>query len=84
MAGRGRQGVKDRGWIAIAALALLVPLATRAAIEANFNAKTAGDLAELCGAAADNGIGTAALNFCEGYMQGAVTVEMQNMAAFRG
>jgi hypothetical protein len=49
-----------------------------------FEAKTAGDLAELCGAAADNGIGTAALNFCEGYMQGSVTVEMQNMAAFRG
>ena len=76
--------MKDRGWIAIALLALCVPLAARAATEANFDAKTAGDLAELCGATADNGIGTAALNFCEGYLQGAVTVEMQNMAPFRG
>ena len=32
----------------------------------------------------DNAIGTAAVDFCEGFAQGAVLVEMQNMAAFRG
>jgi hypothetical protein len=72
------------GRAAITALALLAPLSAWSATEANFSAKTAGDLAELCSATPDNGVGTAALNFCEGYLQGAVTVEMQNMAAFRG
>ena len=74
------------GWIAAAALALLAlaPSAALAASEANFNANTTGDLVELCGATPDNGLGTAAVNFCEGYLQGAVTVEMLNMAAFRG
>ena len=43
-----------------------------------------GDLVALCSAAPDNGIGTAALNFCEGYLHGAVTVEMLNMSTFRG
>jgi hypothetical protein len=72
------------GWIAAAALSLLAPSAALAATEANFDAKSTGDLVELCGATPDNGLGTAAVNFCEGYFQGAVTVEMLNMAAFRG
>jgi Rap1a immunity proteins len=76
--------MKIRGLIAVAALVLLAPLPTRAATEANFDARTTGDLVALCSATPDNGIGTAALNFCEGLIQGAVTVEMQNMAAFRG
>lgn len=71
-------------WIAAAALGLLMPGSAQAATEANFNLNSAGDLVELCSATPDNGIGTAALNFCEGYIQGAVTVEMLNMAAFRG
>jgi hypothetical protein len=41
-------------------------------------------LVELCTATPDNAIGTAAVNFCEGFAQGAILVEMQNMAAFRG
>jgi hypothetical protein len=76
--------MRYRGWIAGGALALLTANAAVAATEANFSAKTAGDLAELCSATPDNGVGTAAVNFCQGYLQGAVTVEMQNMAAFRG
>ena len=72
------------GWIAAAALALLAPNAALAATEANFNANTTGDLVALCEATPDNGLGTAAVNFCEGYLQGAVTVEMLNLAAFRG
>jgi hypothetical protein len=43
-----------------------------------------GDLVELCAATPDNATGTAAVNFCEGFAQGAVSVEMQNLAAFRG
>jgi hypothetical protein len=80
----GIGGMRYQGWIAAAALALLGPNTALAADETNFNAKTAGDLAALCSATPDNGIGTAALNFCEGYLQGAVTVEMQNMAPIRG
>lgn len=76
--------MRQRGWIAAAALALLAPSAAPAATEANFDAKSTGDLVELCSATPDNGIGTAAVNFCEGWLQGAVTVEMLNMASFRG
>jgi Ssp1 endopeptidase immunity protein Rap1a len=71
-------------WIAAATLALLIPNVADAATEANFDAKTTADLVALCSAMPDNGMGTAALNFCQGYIQGAVTVEMLNMAAFRG
>jgi hypothetical protein len=73
-----------KGWIATATLVLLAPSTVHAATEANFGAGSTGDLVELCSATPDNGVGTAAVNFCEGYMQGAVTVEMLNMAAFRG
>ena len=73
-----------KGWTAIAAVVLLTPSAGHAATEANFSARTTGDLVELCTATPDNALGTAAVNFCEGFAQGAVLVEMQNMAAFRG
>jgi Rap1a immunity proteins len=70
---------------AAAAIALLLPcFGARAASEANFTLGSTGDLVALCSATPDNGIGTAALNFCEGYLHGAVTVEMLNMAGFRG
>jgi len=71
-------------WTAAAALAFLAPLAAHAATEANFGPATTADLVELCTATPDNAMGTAAVNFCEGFAQGAVSVEMQNMAAFRG
>ena len=58
--------------------------AAHAATEANFTAATTGDLVELCTATPDPAIGTAAVNFCEGFAQGAFSVEMQNLAAFRG
>jgi Rap1a immunity proteins len=73
-----------QGWIAVAALTLTAASPVRAATEANFDARSTGDLVALCSAAPDNGVGTAAVNFCEGYFQGAVTVEMLNMAAYRG
>jgi hypothetical protein len=71
-------------WSIATALVLLAPCAPHAATEANFAARTTGDLVELCAASPDNSIGTAAVNFCNGYAQGAVSVEMQNLAAFRG
>ena len=55
-----------------------------AATEANFGARTTGDLVELCTATPDGAIGTAAVNFCEGFAEGAVAVELQTMAGFRG
>ena len=74
----------SKRWTAAAALAFLAPFAAHAATEANFGAKTTGDLVELCEATPDNAIGTAAVNFCQGFALGAVLAEMQNMAAFRG
>ena len=76
--------MKLKGWTAVAGLVLLASGASRAATEANFGPNTTGDLVELCTAIPDNAIGTAALNFCEGFAQGAVLVEMQNQVAFRG
>lgn len=72
-------------WTIGATMALLLPsVGAGAATEANFALGSTGDLVALCSAAPDNGIGTAALNFCEGYLHGAVTVEMLNMSTFRG
>lgn len=76
--------MKLNGWTAAVGLVLLASSAPRAETEANFGANTTGDLVELCAAVPDNGMGTAAVNFCEGFAQGAVLVEMQNQAAFRG
>src|ERR1700759_957494 len=71
-------------WTAVAAVVLLTPSVGYPATEGNFAARTTGDLVELCTATPDNAIGTAAVNFCEGFALGAVLVQLQNMAAFRG
>ncbi len=73
-----------KGWTVAAGLALLVPGTPHAATEANFGARTTGDLVELCVASPDGALGTAADNFCEGFVEGAVAVELENMAAWRG
>ena len=73
-----------KGWTVAAVLVWLTACAAHAATEANFGTGTTGDLVELCAATPDNALGTAAVNFCEGFAQGAVLVEMQNLAAFRG
>ena len=75
----------DKYIIVVAMASSLLSCArSQAATEANFTLGSTGDLVALCSAAPDNGIGTAALNFGEGYLQGAVTVEMLNMSTFRG
>ena len=76
--------MKLKGCTVAAALVLLASGAPRAATETNFGPNTTGDLVELCTAAPDNAMGTAAVNICEGFAQGAVLVEMQNQVAFRG
>src|ERR1700755_3564776 len=76
--------MRTKGWTLAVGLVLLAPVAPRAATEANFGARTTGDLVELCTATPDNAIGTAAVNFCEGFALGAVLVQLQNMAALRG
>jgi hypothetical protein len=80
----GRAAMTLTAWTIVVGLVLLVPSASEAATEANFGPTTTGDLVELCTAAPDNAMGTAAVNFCEGFAQGAVLVELQNMVAFRG
>jgi hypothetical protein len=71
-------------WTVAAGLALFAPAVSHAATEANFGAKTTGDLVALCTATPDGAIGTAAVNFCEGFAEAAVAVELQNMAGYRG
>lgn len=78
-----RRDMRRGNWMA-AALTLLTAGGAHAATEANFAARSAGDLAALCSAAADNGLGTAAVNFCEGFIEGAVSVELLEQAGFRG
>jgi hypothetical protein len=73
-----------KAWTIAVGLVLLAPCVSHAATEANFGATTTGDLVELCAATPDNAIGTAAVNFCQGFAQAAVSVEIQNLAAFRG
>jgi hypothetical protein len=60
-----------KGRTVAAGLVLLAPCAPHAATEANFGARTTGDLVELCTATPDNAIGTAAVNFLEGFALGA-------------
>jgi hypothetical protein len=66
-----------------AVFATLLPAAADAATEQNFNARTTEDLVGLCSANPNDAMGTAALNFCHGFAQGAVSVEMEREAAAR-
>ena len=71
-------------WTVAEAPVLLPPCAAHAATEANFTAGTVRNLEELCTATPDTAIGTAAVNFCKGFVQGAFSVEMRNLVALRG
>ena len=58
-------------------LALAVPLASAQAQRGvNLQARTAGDLAALCGTNPKDPLGDAKINFCHGFAQGAITVEL--------
>lgn len=68
-------------WASLFGMTAALP--SRAATEAEFTANTTGDLADLCAAQPDAGLGSAALGFCYGFAQGAVSVEMQRDAGSR-
>src|SRR5580692_1659546 len=59
----------------------LVCLATASAQQVSLHARTASDLAELCGANPRAPTGPAQLNYCDGFAQGAVDVEFRHAGA---
>ena len=67
----------------LAATLLAMPLAVRAAHAqaVNLHVRTAGDLAEICGADPRSPVGVAKLNYCSGFAQGAVDVEFLHVGA---
>ncbi|MEJ0018355.1 MAG: Rap1a/Tai family immunity protein [Acetobacteraceae bacterium] len=62
---------------AVALTALLLALPAQAQKSVNLQARTAGDLAELCAANVKEALGDAKINFCHGFAQGAITVELR-------
>ena len=66
-----------------AGLAVLVATGSgaRAAPETALHVRTAGELAELCGASRSEPTGPERQNFCHGYAQGALDMEMKREAA---
>jgi hypothetical protein len=75
--------MRFRLW-AVAAAAMLMALPPGggyAATEANFVAKTTGDVAALCDPKADSPLDNAGINFCEGFTQGVVLTQQEHQAA---
>ena len=69
-----------------AAMTLLLVAAShagRAVTEADFSARTTADLVALCDPQSDSAIANAAVNFCSGFAQGAVSLEMAHDAGSR-
>jgi hypothetical protein len=60
------------GW---ALLPLLAVGSAHAVTEDNFQINTTGDLVALCSASPNDPLGTAALNFCHGFVVGAVRLQ---------
>jgi Rap1a immunity proteins len=70
--------------VATALLLALAPSTGHAVTDADFTASTTGELVALCNPQPESPLATAAINFCYGFAQGAVSVEMQRDAASRG
>jgi hypothetical protein len=65
--------------IPIAALTVIVfTLPAQAQRNAILQARTAGELAELCAASPKDPLGDAKINFCHGFAQGAIQVEIRH------
>ena len=66
----------SRHWlIGVAVCASILPTAAGAAVtEATFQLATTADLVDLCTAAPSDPMGTAALNFCQGFAVGVYRV----------
>jgi hypothetical protein len=56
---------------------LTAPLAAQAAQTINLQAKTSNDLAELCGANPKEPAADAKINFCHGFAQGVIDMEIR-------
>ena len=67
--------------VASVVLLAMAPGAAHALTDANFLARTTADLVELCDPPAASALAVPALTFCQGFTQGAVSVEMQHAAA---
>ena len=62
----------------VASTAILLAVPAQAQRSAILQARTAGDLAELCAASPKDPQGDAKINFCHGFAQGAITVELRH------
>lgn len=70
----------------LAVAALTLPLLATAAPAApravHPEARTAGDLARLCSASPNTGAGLAEVNFCHGFAQGVVMLQLEHSRSF--
>ena len=64
--------------LAVALTALSFALPAEAQKGPVLQARTAGDLADLCAANPRDPVGDAKINFCHGFAQGAITVELRH------
>ena len=62
----------------VALTAIFVALPAQAQRGVNIQARTAGELADLCGTNPKDPLGDARINFCHGFAQGAITVELRH------
>ena len=62
----------------VALTAILLALPAQAQRSVSLQARTAGDLADLCAANPKEPLGDAKINFCHGFAQGAITVEQRH------
>src|SRR4051812_43520429 len=63
---------------AAALSAVLLPAVGHAAQPTSIQARTAGELADNCTANPKEALGDAKINFCHGFAQGAITVELRH------
>jgi hypothetical protein len=61
---------------ALATVLVVVPAAAQRGV--SLQARTAGELADLCGTNPKDPLGDARINFCHGFAQGAMTVELRH------
>jgi hypothetical protein len=64
--------------VALALISVLLALPAQAQRPFSAQARTANDLADLCAANPKEPQGDAKINFCHGYAQGAIAVELRN------